>query len=346
MVRVRHIFGLLSAVSLFALFSAASMCAESSEYRVIKKIKIGGEGGWDYITVDDTRRRLFIPRGTHVAVVDIDSGNPAGDIPDTPGVHGVALAQNLNRGFTSNGKANTSTIFNLQTLETLSQVKTGDNPDTIIYDPFTKNVFAFNGGSKDATVFRAATGKVVGTIPLGGKPEAAISDGRGKLYVNIEDTGEIAEIDGSTLAVTRRFSLNPGEKPTGIAMDYAHQHIFSVCRNKMMVVVDITTGAVVATVPIGDGADGAGFDPDAGLAFSSNGSGTLTVVSYSTSTGKFNIAATVTTQRSARTMAIDPKTHNIYLPCAQMESLPPAAAGTKQRPSAVKGSFAVLVVGK
>ncbi len=315
-------------------------------YQVVKKLQLGGEGFWDYLTVDSAARRLYISRGTHVMVVDIETDKLVGDIPDTPGVHGITFAPELNRGFISNGQANTATIFDLKTLKVLGQVKTGTNPDAILYDPASKKVFTFNGRSHDATAFDAATGEVASTIPLGGKPEFAAANGTGKVYVNIEDTSEVVEIDSRKLAAVRRFSLKPGEEPSGMGMDVAHHRLFSGCHNKMMTVLDTESGKLLGTVPIGEGVDGNGFDPVTELAFSSNGEGTLTVVRES-SPGKFEVAETVSTQRGARTMAIDPKTHLVYLPTA--EFAPPASgtpSGQRQRPAMIKDSFVVLVVGK
>jgi hypothetical protein len=315
-------------------------------YHVIDKIHLGGEGGWDYLTVDSAARRLYVSHATHVVVVDIDSGKLAGDIPDTPGVHGIALAPELNRGFISNGRANTATIFDLTTLKPLSQVKTGTNPDAILYDPFSKRVFTFNGRSHDATVFDAATGEVAGTIALGGKPEFSTTDGKGKVYVNIEDTSEVAEIDSQKLIVVKRTSLKPCEEPSGMGLDAKHHRVFSVCGNKIMTVLDAGAGKVIATVAVGGGTDGAGFDAGTGLAFSSNGEGTLTVV-RETSAGKFEVAETVTTQRGARTMALDPKTHNVYLSTAEFGPTPaPTPDVPRPRPTPVKDSFTVLVLGK
>ena len=320
--------------------------AADTGYHVIKELHLGGEGGWDYLTVDSAARRLYISRSTHVMVVDMDTDKVAGDIADTPGVHGIAIAPELNRGFTSNGKANTATIFDLKTLEVLGQVKTGENPDAILYDPASKRVFTFNGRSHDTTVFAADSGKVVGSIPLGGKPEFAAADGKGKVYVNIEDTNEVVEIESGKLLLTKRYSLKPCEEPTGMGLDAERHRVYSACHNKVMTVLDTETGKVIAAVPIGEGVDGNGYDPKTGLAFSSNGDGTLTVVRES-SPGKFEVAETVATQRGARTMAIDPKTHNIYLAAAQFSPQPASAAGgARPRPTMIKESFAVLVVGK
>jgi len=327
------------------LVSTISYAADQG-YHVIKKLQLGGEGSWDYLTVDSAARRLYISRSTHVMVIDIDKDKVVGNIANTPGVHGIAIASELNRGFTSNGKANSATIFDLKTLKVLGQVETGENPDAILYDPASKRVFTFNGHSKDATVFEAATGEVDSTIALGGKPEFATADGKGKVYVNIEDTNEVVEIDSLNLSLAKRYSLKPCEEPTGMGLDAEHHRVYSGCHNKVMAVLDTETGKVIATVPIGEGVDGNGFDPKMGLAFSSNGDGTLTEVRES-SPGKFEVVETVPTQRGSRTMAIDPKTHNIYLPTAQFSpQTASTGAGSRPRPTMIKDSFVVLVVGK
>ena len=320
--------------------------ALDSGYHVIKWLKVGGEGGWDYLTMDNAARRLYISRSTHVMVIDLETDKVVGDIPKTSGVHGIAIAYELNRGFTSNGKADTSTIFDLKTLKVLGEVKTGGNPDAIIYEPASKKVFTFNGRSKDATVFDAVSGKVLSTIPLGGKPEFAATDGKGKVFVNIENTNQVAEIDSLNNRETRRFSLKPCDEPSGMGLDSTNGRVYSGCHNKIMTVLDTKTGKVIATTPIGANVDGNGFDSETGLAFSSNGDGTLTVVQES-SPGKFEVVETVKTQRGSRTMAIDPKTHNIYLPAAQFtQPKESSQAGSKPRPEMVKDSFEVLVVGK
>ena len=320
--------------------------AADSGYHVIKKLQLGGVGGWDYLTVDSAARRLYISRSTHVMVVDIDTDKVVGDIADTPGVHGIAIAPELNIGFTSNGRANTATIFDLRTLKVLGQVKTGENPDAILYDSASKRVFTFNGRSKDATVFEAVSGEVAGTIALGGKPEFAAADGKGKVYVNMEDTNEVVEIDSRKLALTKRNSLRPCEEPTGMGLDAEHHRVYSGCHNKVMTILDTETGKVIATVPIGEGVDGNGFDPKTGLAFSANGDGTLTEVRES-SPGKFEVVETVTTQRGSRTMAIDPKTHNIYLPAAQFSPQTVSTTeGSRPHSTMIKDSFSVLVVGE
>jgi len=331
---------------ILALFSLSAAMAASGGYHVIKEIKIGGEGGWDYVTMDSAARRLYVSHGTHTVVVDVDAGTVVGDIPDTQGVHGIALAPDLNRGFTSNGRANTVTIFDLKTLKTISIVKTGQNPDAIAFEPVTGRVFTFNGRSKDSTVINAKTGAVEGTIPLGGKPEFPAADGKGKLYANIEDTNEIVEVDAKTLAVTKRYSLAPCDSPSGLAMDTKNRRIFSVCDNKMMAVSDPDAGKVIATPAVGKGPDAAGFDAGSNLAFSSNGQdGTLTVVSESG--GKFTVVENTATQRGARTMALDTKTHNILLPTADFGPAPAATAeNPRPRPTVLPDSFRIIVVGR
>jgi DNA-binding beta-propeller fold protein YncE len=326
------------------LLMSVNVYAESG-YHVINKLPFGGEGGWDYLTIDSSADRLYISRGNHVMVIDTVLNKLIADIPDTPGVHGIALAAELNRGFISNGKANTAFVFDLKTLKVIGQVKTGENPDAILYEPVTKRVFTFNGKSQDATVFDAISEKVLGTIALGGKPEFAAADNKDRVFVNIEDTNEVVELDSSKLTLVKRHSLSPCNEPTGMAMDIEHHRIFSGCHNKVMAVLDMQTGKVTATVPIGEGVDANAFDAWTGLAFSSNGDGTLTVVTES-SPGKFE-TETVPTQRGARTMALDPKTHKIYLPAAEFAPAPASPAGApKPRPVMIKDSFAVLVVGK
>jgi len=328
-----------------SLLLSTAIYAAGPGYQVIKKIQLGGEGGWDYLTVDDEARRLYVSRSTHVMVVDLNSDKLIGDIHDTPGVHGIAVAPELNRGFISCGRANNVIIFDLKTLQILDQVATGKNPDAILYDQTSQQVFAFNGRSHDATVFNAATAAITGSIPLGGKPEFSMADGKGHVYVNIEDLSEVVQIDSKKLKVNKRFPIKPGEEPSGMALDARHHRIYSGCGNNLMTILDIHTGNLLGTVPIGEGVDGCGFDPSMGLAFSSNGEGTLTVVGESS--GKFEVAETVPTQRGARTMTIDPATHLIYLPTAEFEpETTPPPESARQRPPMVKDSFVILVVGR
>jgi len=328
----------------FCLAVVLAACSAGPGYKMIKKIHVGGEGGWDYLTVDSEARRLYVSHGSQVVVIDIDADKVAGNIPDTQGVHGIALAPELNRGFISCGKTNTAVIFDLKTLKSLGVVKTGKSPDAILYEPVSKTVFTFNGGSKDATAFSAATGKSTGTIPLGGKPEFGAADGTGKVYVNIEDTNEVAEIDAKNLKVLRRFPLKPGEEPTGLAFDVKSRHIFSGCHNKLMVIIDADKGAVAATVPIGSGVDAVWLDD--GYAFSSNGEGTVSVVKEA-SKGKFEAVETIQTIKGSRTMAVDAKTHKLYLPTAQFEPAPETVKGQpRKRPAMIKDTFEILVVGE
>ncbi len=324
----------------------AGLRSADSGYHINKKVKVGGEGFWDYLNVDSDARRLYISRGTHVMVLDADSLEPVGDIPDTQGVHGIALAPELGRGFTSNGRANSVTIFDLKTLKVLGEAKTGQNPDAIIYDPASRRIFTFNGRSGDSTAIDAASGAVAGTIALGGRPEFAAADGKGHVYANLEDKSMVVAIDSQKLTVEQRWPLAPGEEPSGLAMDRDHRRLFSGCHNKMMVVLDADSGKVVATPPIGEGVDANGFDPGTGFAFSSNGDGTLTVV-HEDSPDKFTVIDNVQTQPRARTMALDLKTHNVYLVTAEFGPPPaPTADQPRPRPSIVPGSFTVLVVGR
>jgi DNA-binding beta-propeller fold protein YncE len=327
----------------FFLISATAHAA--SGYHVINKLPFEGIGGWDYLTVDSSAHRLYISRSTHVMVIDTVTDKLIGDIPDTPGVHGIAIAPELNRGFTSNGKANTASIFDTKTLTLIGLVKTGENPDAILYEPSSQRVFTFNGKSKDATVFEAISGTVLGTIAFGGKPEFATTDNKGKVFVNIEDTNEVVELDSKKLTISKRYSLSPCVEPTGMAIDVEHHRLFSGCHSKVMAVLDVDSGKVIATVPIGEGVDANAYDAESGLAFSSNGEGTLTIVRES-SPGKFDVE-TIPTQQSARTMAIDTKTHKIYLPVAEYAPVPTTPAGaSKPYPAMINDSFAVLVIGK
>jgi WD40 repeat protein len=316
-------------------------------YHVIKKYKLGGEGGWDYLTLDPNSRRLFISRGTHVMVIDADSGKPVGDIPDTPGVHGIALAPEFNRGFTSNGREGTVSIFDLKTLALISKVKdVGENPDAILYDPASKRVFTFNGRSHDSTAIDAATGKIVGKIPLDGKPEFGVSTGAGEIFVNIEDKSELSLLDPQALKVKSIWPLTPCQEPSGLALDAKSRRLFSGCDNKMMAVVNADTGKVITTLPIGEGVDADRFDPETHLAFASCGEGVLTVVKEE-SPDKFSVLQNVPTEARARTMELDSTNHQIYLVTAEFGPKPAATADQPNpRPPVLPGSFVVLVVGR
>ena len=322
----------------FALLPCA-LFAASTGYHILNEIKIGGEGGWDYLTVDSAAQRLYVSHATHVVVIDLATNKVAGDIPETPGVHGIAIAADLNKGFISNGRGNNVTIFDLKTLKATGTVATEMNPDDITYDSVSKRVFAFNGRSKSATAIDAKTGTVVATIPLPGKPEFAVTDGKGKIYDNIEDTAEIVEIDTATAKVTKKYALTGCEGPSGMAIDRKARRLFSVCGNRVMAISDPDKGTVVATPPIGAGSDGVVFDPGPGYAISANGDGTMTVVQQTG--GKYDVVENIATERAARTIALDEKTHKVYTPTAAYGQ---AAAGG--RASQLPDTFKVLVVGK
>jgi DNA-binding beta-propeller fold protein YncE len=329
------------------VLAAVAWAATGPGYHVVTTYKVGGDGGWDYLTTDSDTRRVYISRGTHVMVVDADSGKSVGDIADTPGIHGIALAPELGRGFTSNGREGTVSIFDLKTLATSGKVKAGDNPDAILYDPATKRVFTFNGRSQDSTAIDAAGGKVLGTIKLDGKPEFAASDAKGEIFVNIEDKSELVAIDPNKLEVRAKWPLAPCEEPSGLSIDRKNRRLFVGCGNKMMAVVDADSGKVLATLPIGDGVDATTFDPGTGLAFASCGAdGVLTVVKEE-SPEKFSVAENVRTQKGARTLALDAKTHNVFVVTAQFGATPaPTTENPHPRPAIVPDSFVVLVVGK
>jgi DNA-binding beta-propeller fold protein YncE len=328
--------------------AAVALAATGSGYHVTATYKVGGEGGWDYLTADASARRLYISRGTHVIVLDLDSGKNIGDIPDTPGVHGIALAPELGRGFTSNGREGTVTIFDIKTLAPIgTKVKVGDNPDAILYDPATKRVFTFNGRSQDSTAIDADSGKVLGTIKLGGKPEFAVSDGKGEIFVNIEDKSELAAIDPNKLEVKAKWPLAPCKEPSGLAIDRKNRRLFSGCDNKLMAVVDADSGKVLATPAIGEGVDATAFDDETGLAFASCGEdGVLTVVKEE-SPAKFSVMEDVPTEKSARTMALDAKTHNVYVVSAKFGPRPaPTAANPRGYPPVLPDTFVVTVLSK
>jgi len=276
-------------------------------------------------------------------VLDTETGASAGEIPDTSGVHGVALANDLGKGFTSNGRAGTSTVFDLETLKALKTVPAGKNPDAIVYEPVTKRVFLCNGTSHDATAIDAQDLTVAGTIALGGKPEFAVVDGVGKVFVNIEDTNELVRIDAKKLEVEQRIKLAPGNEPTGLAIDPAHHRLFAVCHNQKMIVVDAKSGDVLATPAIGKNVDGAAFDATGNYALSSNGEGTLSVVATE-GDKPFSIVQTLKTAQGARTMVLDPKTRRTYLPTAEYEASSDTG-GARRRPAMKPGSFKIVVVG-
>jgi len=312
------------------LLSSLTLLAASAQtpgsYHVTKKIPIPGQGGWDYLAVDEAARRLYVSHGTQVEVLDIDSGTIVGKIENTPGVHGIAIAPELGRGFVSNGQASTVTIFDLKTLKKISDVPTGQKPDAIIYDPATARVFAFNGGGNSATAIQAADGSVAGTVDLGGGPEYAVSDAAGYVYDNLEDESLVLKINAKSLKVEERWPTAPCSSPSSMAMDRPNRRLFLGCRSKVMAVMNADTGKVIATLPIGDHVDATAFDPASRLIFNSNGEGTITVIRQD-GPDKYSIAETVKTLPRAKTMALDPKTHQLFLSTAE------------------GGQFEVLVVG-
>ena len=334
----------LGALLALVLVTGHEARADAGTYKVVTQYKVGGEGGWDILTVDSDTHRLYYGRGTRMQVLDLETGKVVGEIPDTPGIHGVALAPGLGRGFTSNGRDSSVTIFDLKTLAVLGRVPVGRNPDAIIYEPVTKRILVFNAGSRSATAIDAASGTVAGTVALDGRPEFAVADGHGKVFVNLEDSSAVAGFDAKSLKVESRWPLVGGEGPSGIALDRVQHRLFSVCGNEKMVVLDSRTGKVVATLPIGKGPDGAEFDPGTGLAFSPNGEGTLTVI-HEDSADKFSVVGTVTTQRGARTLTLDPKTHRLYLAAASYGETPaPTADHPHPRPPMLPDSFVMLVL--
>jgi len=326
-----------------SLIAATAFAAEG--YKVLTKIKIGGTGGWDYVAMDSANRRLYASHGTIVEVVDPDAGKVVGQITGLHGVHGIAIAADLNKGFITNGQSNSVTVFDLKTLAKMGEPAAGKNPDAVCYEPKTKRVFAMNHTGNDSTAIDAKTLEIVATFPLGPAPEFCAVDGAGKVYVNLEGSSEVLEIDAAKPAVTRRVSLVPAEGPSGLAIDVKGKKLFSVCGDsKTMAVIDIPSWKVIATPAIGAGPDAAGFDPGTGLAFSSNGDGTLTIVKAVN--GKYETVDTVTTARGARTMTVDDKTHKVYLLAAEYGPAPEAKEGKKGRPPVLPDSFGVVVVGK
>lgn len=314
-----------------------------SEYKTVNRIHVPGDGGWDYLSVDESTGRVFISHGNTVDVVDEKSGTFLGMIPDTKGVHGIALAPDLNKAFISNGKDSSVTVIDLKLLAFKEKIQvTGQNPDAILYDPFSQKVFVYNGRSANATVIDAKTDKVVATIKLDGKPEFSVSDGKGKVYVNIEDKSEITCINSSTLKVENVWSIAPGEEPSGLALDNENHRLFAVCSNKMMVVADAVTGKVITTLTTGEGTDGAAFDPLLRRVYSSNGEGTVTVVQEVTP-DKFEVLENIPTRRGARTIAVDKKTHYLLLTTAEFGPAPEKSeANPHPRPSITEGTFTLF----
>jgi YVTN family beta-propeller protein len=298
------------------LFVCLVASATALDYQITRKIQIPGKGSWDYLVVDEGGRRLYVSHGTQVEVLDVDSGAIVGKVENTPGVHGIAIAPELGRGFASNGQSSTVTIFDLKTLKTIAEVPVGKKPDAIIYDPATSRVFAFNGDSSSASAIEAATGKVVGTVDLGGGPEYAVADGSGYIYNNLEDASLVLEINARSLKVEQRWPTAPCASPSSMAMDRPNRRLFIGCRNKLMAVVNADTGQVITTKPIGDHVDATAFDSASRLIFNSNGDGTITVI-HQESPDKYSVVENVKTLAKAKTMALDPRTHRLFLSTAE-----------------------------
>ena len=342
-----HALSRLLVTGSLGLLSATALAAPAppAGYRVLHRYAIGGDQGWDYLAFDAAARRVYVSHGDEVVVLDADGGKPVGRIEHLDGVHGIALAPARHRGWISNGRSGEVTVFDTGSLKTLATLKaTGANPDAILYDPASGHVFTFNGRSADATAFDAASGKVLATIALPGKPEFAVSDGAGHVWVNIEDRNELVELDPRAGAVRATWSLAPCQSPSGLALDVTHRRLFSVCDNKTMTVLDADSGHHVADVPIGEGPDAAAFDSQRGLVFSSNGqSGTLTVVQEE-NPDHYRVLATVPTQTTARTLALDSKSGHLFLSAAAFGPHT-EQGGAHHRPPVLPGSFTVLEVG-
>lgn len=329
-------------IAALCLSLTGGLSAQSPNYHLVKKTTIGGEGGWDYLMADAGGGRLYVSHGSQVEVLDLKSHEKVGVITPTPGIHGITVVPGTNVGYTTNGRPNTATMFDTKTFKATKEIPTGKKPDAIMYDAFSGRVFIFNNEGNSATVLEAATGSVVGTVELGGAPEAAVTDDHGLIFVNLEDKNEVAVFDAKTLAVKHHWSLGTGEEPTGLAFDKMHHRLFSTCHNKEMVVLDSQTGKILAKVPIGSGVDGAVFDTSTNSAISSNGEGTLTVVKE-VKPGQFEAVQTVTTERGARTITIDPKTNHVFVITAEYGPAPAATTeNPRPRPAVKPGTFMVL----
>lgn len=340
---MKKLFSLVGMSLIIGAFSTLNGQNQASEYKIVNKIKLPGTGGWDYLSVDEKNNRLFVSHGTAVVVADISSGQLVGTIEGTPGVHGIAIAPDLNKAFISVGRSAAVKVIDLKTLAVITDITgTGKNPDAIMYDSFTKKVFTFNGGSADATVIDAVTNQIIATIPLDGKPEFPVSDGKGKIYVNNEDKSLITVIDANTLKVVTTWPIAPGEEPSGLALDNETHRLFSVCSNKLMMVIDAIDGHIVTSLPIGEGCDGVKFDPGLKRAYSSNGEGTMTVV-QEVDKNNFKVLENFATMPGARTLAVDLRTHHIYLPSAEFEPAPaPTTENPRPRRTIKPDTFTVL----
>lgn len=326
-------------ICLFLIIGKTNLFAQASGYRLTDSFHIASTGWWDYIAVN--KNKLYVSHGTQVNVIDKNTGDSLGVIPNTTGVHGIAFDNELNKGYTSDGSLNSVTVFDLTTNKVLKQIPTGLNPDAIFYEDYSKKIITCNGRSNSLSIIDPITDKVVDTVALSGKPETAVSDGKGKVFVNIENKSAISEINMKSLKVENTWSIAPGESPSGLAIDRKTKRLFAGCENKILVVLNAEDGSVVSTPAIGNGCDGTAFDPSLNYVYSSNGEGTLTIIKE-ISKDKYEVVENVPTKRGARTLALDPLTHTVYLPTSNFK---PAEKG-ERRPPMIPGSFQVLVVKK
>jgi DNA-binding beta-propeller fold protein YncE len=337
----------------FLLFSALAILfvargntlAQTTGIHLVKKTVIGGEGGWDYLTVDGKNRRLYVSHSTQVEVLDADTHKPVGVIPNTKGIHGIAVIPSLGLGITTNGKTNTATFFELTTLKAVQEIPTGNKPDALLYDKFSNRIFIFNNDGASVTVIDPVEKKVVGTLDLGGAPEAGVSDENGLIYVNLEDKNEVLVFEAKTLTIKNRWTLAPGEEPTGLALDKKNHRLFSVCHNEFMIILDSDNGTLISKLPIGKRVDGVVFDPSYKLAMCSNGEGTITVIREVTS-ADFKVVETIKTMPGAKTIALDSKTHHLFLSTAEYGAAPKATQeNPNPKPTVTPGTFMVLEFG-
>jgi YVTN family beta-propeller protein len=320
-----------------------NLFAQKDKFHLIKTFHIQSTGGWDYIAIGPGNNRLYVSHGTQVNILNKTTGDSIGVIENTTGVHGIAFDKELNKGFTSNGRLNNVTVFDLTTNAVITQIPTGANPDAIMYEPFTKKIITCNGRGRNLSIIDPVSNKLIDSIDVGGKPETAVSNGAGKFYVNIEDKNEIVEVDLKTMKVEAHWPLAPAEEPTGLVFDAKTNRLFAGCGNKLLVAVNAANGKVIGTFPIGDGCDGAAFDPETKNIFTSNGDGTMSVFKEK-SADDIEMTAAVTTKRGARTITIDSSTHLLYLPTAEFEKPDPNAPNA--RPKMIPGTFQVLVIGQ
>jgi YVTN family beta-propeller protein len=340
----RLLAGVLTIAVLLGTIAANAQA--QSGYHVAKKIKVGGEGSWDYLTYDAQSHRLFVSHTDRFVVINTVSDEVVGEILKLEGVHGMAIANEFNRGFITNGTSSSVSVVDLKTLKVVDKIPVGKKPDAILYDPFSHRVFVYNGQSENASVIDAEKGTLISTVALGGKPEFSATDRKGHIFVNLEDKNEVVGFDASTLKIFARWPLKGGDEPTGLAIDVEHHRLFSVCHNKLMFVLDSDNGKILAKLPIGAKVDGCTFDPGLGLAFSSNGEGTITVVRQE-SPSRFSVLETVATQPGAKTITLDPETHTLYLPTAEFGPTPaPSAGAPAPKAPILPNTFVVLKVTK